>query len=90
LRPPLAPAGSADREHWEPKDHEGPSDAQAEGGRDTNRGTKGGVDANATEEHLMDVARRLDVPGRSTTTEDELVDASQKADDKATAQARKG
>ena len=35
-------------DHWEPKDHKGPSDAQAEGGRDTDRETKGGVDANAT------------------------------------------
>ena len=76
-------------DHWEPKDHKGPSDAQAEGGRDTNRETKGGVDANATKEHLMDVARRLDVSGRSTMNKDELVDAIQKANDKATAEARK-
>ena len=76
-------------DHWEPKDHKGPSDAQAEGGRDTDRETKGGVDANATKEHLMDVAKRLDVPGRSSMTKDELVDALQKANDKATAEARK-
>jgi cation transport regulator ChaB len=76
-------------DHWEPKDHKGPSDAQAEGGRDTNRETKGGVDANATKEHLMDVARRLDVSGRSTMSKAELVDAIQKANDKATAEARK-
>ena len=75
-------------DHWEPKDHKGPSDAQAEGGRDTNRETKGGVDANATKEHLMDVARRLDVPGRSTMTKDELVDAVQRANDRATREAR--
>ena len=75
-------------DHWELKDHKGPSDAQAEGGRDTNRETKGGVDANATKEHLMDVARRLDVPGRSTMTKDELVDAIQKANDRATREAR--
>jgi cation transport regulator ChaB len=75
-------------DHWEPKDHKGPSDAQAEGGRDTNRETKGGVDANATKEHLMDVAKRLDVSGRSTMTKDELVDAIQKANDKETAKAR--
>jgi cation transport regulator ChaB len=75
-------------DHWEPKDHKGPSDAQAEGGRGTNRETKGGVDANATKEHLMDVAKRLDVSGRSTMTKDELVDAIQKANDKETAKAR--
>ena len=76
-------------DHWEPKDHRGPSDPQAEGGAGTNRETKGGVDANATKAHLMDVARRLDVPGRSTMTKDELVDAIQKANDKATADARR-
>ena len=75
-------------DHWEPKDHKGPSDPQAEGGADTDRETKGGVDAHATKEHLMDRARELDVPGRSTMTKDELVDALQKANDKATAAAR--
>jgi cation transport regulator ChaB len=75
-------------DHWEPKDHKGPSDAQAEGGRDTDRETKGGVDANATKEHLMEVAQRLDVPGRSKMSKDELVDAIQKVNDKKTADAR--
>ncbi|GAB3304510.1 ChaB family protein [Geodermatophilus aquaeductus] len=75
-------------DHWEPKDHKGPSDAQAEGGADTDRETKGGVDANATKEHLMDVAKRLDVHGRSSMSKDELVDAIQKANDRATAKAR--
>ena len=76
-------------DHWEPKDHKGPSDAQAEGGRDTNRETKGGVDANASKAHLMDVAKRLDVSGRSSMTKDELVDAIRKANDRATAKARR-
>jgi cation transport regulator ChaB len=75
-------------DHWEPKDHEGPSDAQAEGGADTDRETKGGVDANASKEHLMDLAKRLDVHGRSSMTKDELVDAIRKASDRATARAR--
>jgi cation transport regulator ChaB len=75
-------------DHWEPKDHKGPSDAQAEGGVDTDRDTRGGVDANATKEHLMELAQRLDVHGRSTMTKDELVEAIQKANDKATADAR--
>ncbi|MCV2490010.1 ChaB family protein [Geodermatophilus sp. YIM 151500] len=77
-------------DHWEPKPggRKGPSDSQAEGGRDTNRETKGGVDANASKEHLMDVARKLDVPGRSTMSKDELVDALRKANDKKTADAR--
>src|ERR671929_1211162 len=75
-------------DHWEPKDHKGPSDAQAEGGADTDRETKGGVDAGATKEHLMDVAKRLDVHGRSRMTKDELVDAIQKANDEETRRAR--
>ncbi|MGY1786337.1 ChaB family protein [Geodermatophilus sp. SYSU D00698] len=75
-------------DHWEPKDHNGPSDAQAEGGADTDRETEGGVDANATKEHLMDLAKRLDVHGRSSMTKDELVDAVRKASDRKTAEAR--
>jgi cation transport regulator ChaB len=75
-------------DHWEPKDHKGPSDPQAEGGADTDRETKGGVDANATKEHLMEVAQRLDVHGRSSMSKDELVDAIQKANDKETREAR--
>jgi cation transport regulator ChaB len=75
-------------DHWEPKDHKGPSDPQAEGGADTDRETKGGVDANATKAHLMDVARRLDVPGRSSMTKSQLVDAIRKANDRETAAAR--
>jgi cation transport regulator ChaB len=77
-------------DHWEPKEggRKGPSDAQAAGGRSTNRETKGGVDANATKKHLMDVAKRLDVSGRSRMTKDELVDAIQKANNRETAKAR--
>ncbi|MCZ2814836.1 ChaB family protein [Modestobacter sp. VKM Ac-2984] len=76
-------------DHWEPKDHKGPSDPQAEGGRDTDRETKGGVDANASKSHLYDVAKELDVEGRSKMDKDELVDAIQKANDQKTAEARK-
>ena len=77
-------------DHWEPKEggRKGPSDAQAAGGRDTDRETKGGVDANATKSHLMDLARRLGVPGRSRMSKGELVDAIQKANDRETARAR--
>ena len=76
-------------DHWEPKDANGPSDPQAEGGAGTNRETHGGVDANASKDHLMDVAKRLDVPGRSSMTKGELVEAIERANDKATAEARK-
>ena len=75
-------------DHWEPKDSYGPSDARAEGGADTNRETAGGVDANASKGHLQHVARRLDVRGHSRMTKDELVDAIQKANDRATRKAR--
>jgi len=75
-------------DHWEPKDHKGPSDPKAEGDRSTRAETAGGVDANASKKHLLDVAHRLDVSGRSNMTKDELVDAIQRANDKATREAR--
>jgi cation transport regulator ChaB len=76
-------------DHWEPKEKKGPSDAQAARGRNA-RPTKtaGGVDANATKQHLMDVARRLDIKGRSSMSKQELVDAIQKANDRSTRKAR--
>jgi cation transport regulator ChaB len=76
-------------DHWEPKESMGPSDAQAEGGVDTNRPTAGGVDANASKKHLQEIARRLDVKGRSSMTKDQLVEAIGKANDRATAAARR-
>ena len=78
-------------DHWEPKEggKKGPSDEQAKGGRGTNRETKGGVDANATKEHLLTLAKKLDISGRSSMKKKELVDAIQKASTKATADARK-
>jgi hypothetical protein len=76
-------------DHWEPKDEKGPSDAKAAGGRDTKADTKGGVDANASKAHLYDIAKRLDVSGRSSMSKDELVDAIDKANDRATAKSRK-
>jgi cation transport regulator ChaB len=76
-------------DHWEPKDEPGPSDKQAEGGVGTSRSTAGGVDANASKEHLYEIAQELDVPGRSKMSKDELVDAIQKANDRASRKARK-
>ena len=66
-------------DHWEAKEKRGPSDAKAAGGRDTKAETAGGVDANASKKHLLDVAKRLDITGRSRMTKAELVDAIQKA-----------
>src|ERR1700709_1963935 len=55
-------------DHWEEKDAKGPSDSQAaQGGTEARAGsreTAGGVDANASKAHLMELARRLDVAGR--------------------------
>jgi cation transport regulator ChaB len=75
-------------DRWEKKARKGPSDEQAKGGRNTNRKTRGGVNATATKEHLLDVAKRLSISGRSTMKKKELVDAIQKANDKKTAKAR--
>jgi hypothetical protein len=77
-------------DHWEPKNGKGPSDKQAARSRRAKpTKTAGGVDANASKEHLMEVAKRLDVPGRSRMNKSELVDAIQKANDRSTAKARK-
>jgi cation transport regulator ChaB len=81
-------------DHWEEKAEKGPSDRQAQrrgaearAHRD-NGDSAGGVDANASKRHLYDVARRLEVPGRSSMSKDELVEAIQRANNRATAAAR--
>jgi cation transport regulator ChaB len=69
-------------DHWEEKAEKGPSDAQAARSGTSarkSRPTAGGVDANATKAHLMELAKRLDVSGRSRMTKDELVEAIGKA-----------
>lgn len=80
-------------DHWEAKDAPGPSDEQ-----DAKRGaealmsatpTAGGVNANASKTHLLDVARRLAIPRRSLMTKDELVQAIDKANRAATSRAAK-
>ncbi|MGN7221563.1 ChaB family protein [Curtobacterium flaccumfaciens] len=80
-------------DHWEEKESSGPSDSGAAGSRGSGSRssgkTEGGVDANASKAHLMDVAKRLDVSGRSKMTKDELVEAIGKANDRATAAARR-
>ncbi len=63
-------------DHWEPKENKGPSDERAESGGPRASGrTAEGVDANASKKHLLELARRLDVRGRSTMSKPELVDA---------------
>ena len=75
-------------DHWEPKESKGPSDKKAEEGRKSSAPTAGGVDANASKEHLYGVASRLDITGRSKMTKDELVEAIQKANEKETRKGR--
>jgi cation transport regulator ChaB len=78
-------------DHWEKKagGKKGPSDAQAAGGRNTNKETAGGVDANATKDHLLTLAKKLNISGRSAMKKKQLVAAIQRANDKKTANARK-
>jgi hypothetical protein len=78
-------------DRWRAKEQKGPSDPQAsKGGAPARRGgeTAEGVDANASKAHLMDVARKLDVRGRSRMRKDELVDAIRKANARATRKSR--
>ena len=80
-------------DHWEGKDKgkKGPSDKQAKKSTPSSRkgsGTAGGVDANATKSHLYDVAKKLDISGRSKMDKDELVEAIQKANDRKTRKSR--
>jgi hypothetical protein len=76
-------------DHWEPKDEKGPSDDRAESGGPNPTGESAeGVDANASKKHLMEIARRLDVDGRSTMKKDELVTATMKANRRVTARNR--
>jgi hypothetical protein len=80
-------------DHWEAKESKGPSDRQAaKSGRAARRGaqeTAGGVDATASKAHLLDLAKRLDVRGRSRMSKSELVDAIDKANRAASAKSRR-
>lgn len=66
-------------DHWEPKDHKGPSDELARsGGPQASGESAEGVDANASKKHLLELARRLGVRGRSTMNKADLVEAIKK------------
>ena len=78
-------------DHWEAQKHSGPSYEQSEkGGAGTARQypSAEGVDANASKHHLQEVARRLDIHGRSSMSKDELVDAIKHANRRESAAAR--
>ncbi|MGA8126582.1 MAG: ChaB family protein [Mycobacterium sp.] len=66
-------------DRWERKKKRGPSDARAErGGLHNPIPSAEGVDVNASKRHLLDIARRLGVRGRSTMDKAELVEAIKK------------
>jgi hypothetical protein len=79
-------------DHWEPKDHKGPSDERAAdpNARDKPSGTStGGVDVKGkTKEELMERARQLGIPGRSNMTKQELAEAINRWNERQTARAR--
>ena len=76
-------------DHWEPKSQKGPSDSRARSGGPNPKGRSAeGVDANASKKHLVDVARRLDISGRSTMSKGELVSAIKKANRRVSARSR--
>ncbi|MBU8861720.1 ChaB family protein [Micromonospora sp. WMMB482] len=80
-------------DHWEPKEHKGPSDPQAAQGtpasRDRDRPTAQGVDANASKGHLDDVARRVGIDDPENMNKGELVEGIERANARATARARR-
>jgi cation transport regulator ChaB len=66
-------------DRWLPKPKKGPSDARAErGGLHNPLPSAEGVDANASKKHLLHIARRLDIAGRSTMNKSQLVNALKK------------
>jgi cation transport regulator ChaB len=76
-------------DHWEAKSQKGPSDSRAASGGLNPKGRPAeGVDANASKQHLVNVARELDISGRSTMSKTELVAAIEKANRRATARSR--
>jgi hypothetical protein len=80
-------------DHWEAKGRKGPSDARAAQRRpspDRGRPTEGGVDANASKQHLYDVAKRLHIRGRSRMSKQELVDAIDRENQRQTRRSREG
>jgi hypothetical protein len=81
-------------DHWEPKESKGPSDPRARASaREARAGkgkTYGGVDVlGSTRQDLLGMARRLGIPGRSRMNKDELGTAIARANDRATAAARR-
>ncbi len=68
-------------DHWQRKEggRKGPSDLQSARPRGQGGRSGEGVDERASKKHLYDVARSLDVEGRSRMPKAELLDAVRKA-----------
>ncbi|MEU0112235.1 ChaB family protein [Streptomyces bobili] len=79
-------------DHWERKEggRKGPSDPQSARPRQQGGRSGEGVDEQATREHLYDLARRLDIDGRSRMSKPELLDAIRKANRSRTRESRTG
>lgn len=76
-------------DRWEKKPKKGPSDERARSGGPNPKGKSAeGVNANATKQHLTQVARKLDIPRRSMMNKDELVTAIKKANRREAARSR--
>ncbi|MER7494599.1 ChaB family protein [Streptomyces pharetrae] len=77
-------------DHWERKEggRRGPSDPRSARPRQAGGRSGEGVDESASKQHLYDLARRLDVAGRSRMSKPELLDAIRKANRSATREAR--
>ena len=76
-------------DRWQAKPEKGPSDAQARGSyRDPQQPTAGGLNVNASKQHLLDIAKELGVAGRSSMSKPQLVQAIEKVNARDTRRAR--
>ncbi|GAA3891017.1 ChaB family protein [Streptomyces sedi] len=77
-------------DHWERKERgrKAPSDPQSARPRQVGGRSGQGVDEKDTKAHLYEMARRLDVPGRSRMDRRELLGAVKAANRRATRRAR--
>ena len=77
-------------DHWEPKDHKGPSDPRAaEGGPNATGASYGGVDVEGkTKDELLQEGRELGAHVTTHMRKDELATEIERANDRATRSAR--
>ncbi len=77
-------------DHWEPKDHKGPSDPRAvQGGRDADAPSYGGVDIEGkTKDKLLAQARQLGAHATTHLTKPEIAEEIQAANRRADRKAR--